>query len=217
MASTVFIGITGASASGKTLLSHTIYDELVAEIGPDDIAIVSEDRYYRAQDHVPVADRDKTNYDHPRSLEHELLVRHMDALAAGDPVDLPEYDYVAHTRKPQVTHLTPRRVVILEGILLLTEVNIRHRLHASVFVDTPLDVCLARRLRRDCSERGRTMESVLSQYEGSVRPMFLQFVEPSKRYADIIVPRGGKNRFAIDLLKAKIAQMIPSIPPPPMR
>lgn len=204
----VIIAIAGASASGKSLLSSTIYNELVADVGESQIAVISEDCYYRDQSHLKMEERVKTNYDHPQAMDHALLCEHLEQLIQGKTVEIPQYSYTEHTRLPEVVKLSPKKVIILEGILLLTEVKVREIIHASVFMDTPLDICFIRRLQRDVEERGRTMESVIEQYNVTVRPMFLQFIEPSKQYADLIVPRGGKNRFAIDTLKAKIGQLL---------
>ncbi|MCF5768508.1 uridine kinase [Aeromonas veronii] len=206
--SCVIIGIAGASASGKSLIAQTIYEELVAELGAGQIGVITEDCYYRDQTHLTMEERVKTNYDHPNALDHDLLVQHLSQLVKGDAVAIPQYSYTEHTRMSAVTPFAPRRVIILEGILLLTDSRLRDLMDASIFMDTPLDICLLRRLVRDVQERGRTMDSVLKQYQKTVRPMFLQFIEPSKQYADVIVPRGGKNRIAIDMLKARIRHML---------
>jgi uridine kinase len=155
-------------------------------------------------------ERVKTNYDHPNALDHDLLCEHLQQLMSGNAVEVPEYSYTEHTRTSETTTLTPKKVIILEGILLLTDPRLRNLMHASVFMDTPLDICLLRRVKRDVEERGRTMDTVLKQYQETVRPMFMQFIEPSKQHADIIVPRGGKNRIAIDVLKAHIAKLLKS-------
>lgn len=206
--SCVIIGIAGASASGKSLIAQTIYEELVAELGAGEIGVISEDCYYKDQSHLTMEERVKTNYDHPSSMDHSLLVEHLGSLLKGEGVDLPQYSYSEHTRMAEVSYFAPRKVIILEGILLLTDSRLRDLMDASIFMDTPLDICLLRRLVRDVQERGRTMDSVLKQYQKTVRPMFLQFIEPSKQYADVIVPRGGKNRIAIDMLKARIRHML---------
>ncbi|TKB57500.1 uridine kinase [Ferrimonas aestuarii] len=203
----VIIGIAGASASGKSLIARTICEDLRQDMGTDDIAMITEDCYYKDQGHLSMEERVKTNYDHPNALDHELLVEHLAALRSGQSVEVPSYSYSEHTRMEETTKVTPKKVIILEGILLLTDPKLREQMHASIFMDTPLDICLLRRVRRDVEERGRTMESVLEQYQQTVRPMFMQFIEPSKQHADIIVPRGGKNRIAIDFLKAKIRQL----------
>lgn len=204
----IVIAIAGASASGKSLIASTIYKELKDELGNDDIGIISEDSYYSDQSHLAMEERVKTNYDHPSSMDHDLLVTHLQALKQGQAVNIPEYDYTEHNRKTTVTHFSPKRIIILEGILLLTDEHIRNEIDVSIFVDAPLDICFIRRLKRDMQERGRTMDSVVSQYRKTVRPMFLQFVEPSKQYADIIIPKGGKNRIAINILKAQIKQLL---------
>lgn len=206
---TVIIAIAGASASGKSLIASTIHKELCEEFGGDsDIAIISEDAYYKDQSHLSMEERVQTNYDHPNSMDHALLVEHLQQLKQGKSVEIPEYDYVEHTRKSTTRTLQPKKIIILEGILLLTDERIRNEVNASIFVDAPLDICFIRRLQRDMQERGRSLESVVSQYRKTVRPMFLQFIQPSKQFADIIVPRGGKNRIAINILKAQILQIL---------
>ncbi|MCL1048072.1 uridine kinase [Shewanella abyssi] len=204
----VVIGIAGASASGKSLIAKTIYEELCRDLGTDQIGVIAEDAYYHDQGHLSMDQRVLTNYDHPKALDHELLCEHLKALKEGNSVDVPVYSYNEHTRTDETVTLTPKKVIILEGILLLTDPALREQMDASVFMDTPLDICFMRRLSRDVAERGRTMESVMSQYTETVRPMFLQFIEPSKQYADIIVPRGGKNRIATDILKARIQHLL---------
>ncbi|MDV7103976.1 uridine kinase [Vibrio sp. TH_r3] len=206
----VIVGIAGASASGKSLIASTIYKELKAKVGDHQIGVITEDCYYKDQSNLSMEERIKTNYDHPNALDHDLLCDHLEQLMSGNTVEIPEYSYTEHTRVEETTTFTPKKVIILEGILLLTEPRLRALMHASIFMDTPLDICLLRRLTRDVQERDRTMESVLKQYQKTVRPMFMQFIEPSKQYADIIVPRGGKNRIAIDVLKAHIAKLLNS-------
>jgi len=204
----IIIAIAGASASGKSLIAKTIYQELKQDLGTDDIAVINEDSYYRDQGHLSPEQRQLTNYDHPRSLDHDLLKKHLKILMSGESVEVPVYDYALHTRAAEVNRLSPKKVIILEGILLLTDVALRELIDSSIFMDTPLDICLVRRLVRDVEERGRTMTTVLEQYQQTVRPMFLQFIEPSKQHADIIVPRGGKNRIAIEILKARIQHLL---------
>ncbi|MCL1123449.1 uridine kinase [Shewanella surugensis] len=204
----VIIGIAGASASGKSLIAKTIFEELCSDLGTDQIDVISEDAYYRDQSHLSMEQRVLTNYDHPKALDHELLCLHLQQLKDGKSADIPVYSYKEHTRTNKTISLTPKKVIILEGILLLTNPELRQLMDASVFMDTPLDICFMRRLSRDVAERGRTMQSVMSQYTETVRPMFLQFIEPSKQYADIIVPRGGKNRIATDILKARIQHLL---------
>ncbi|MBW8183855.1 MULTISPECIES: uridine kinase [Shewanella] len=204
----VIIGIAGASASGKSLIAKTIFEELCRDLGTDQIGVIAEDAYYRDQGHLSMEQRVLTNYDHPKALDHELLCRHLQALKTGEAVEIPTYSYSDHTRMADTIKMTPKKVIILEGILLLTDPALRGLMDASVFMDTPLDICFMRRLARDVAERGRTMESVMAQYTETVRPMFLQFIDPSKQYADIIVPRGGKNRIATDILKARIQHLL---------
>lgn len=200
------VGISGASASGKSLIASTLYRELREQVGDHNIGVIPEDCYYKNQADVPMEERLKVNYDHPNSMDHSLLYEHLKSLKSGQAVEIPQYDYVAHTRKQKTITFKPKKVIIIEGILLLTDKRLRGEMDFSIFVDTPLDICLMRRIKRDVNERGRTLDSVIDQYNKTVRPMFLQFIEPSKQYADIIVPRGGKNRVAIDILKAKIGE-----------
>ncbi|BBV05281.1 uridine kinase [Providencia rettgeri] len=200
------VGISGASASGKSLIASTLYRELREQVGDHNIGVIPEDCYYKDQADVPMEERLKVNYDHPNSMDHSLLYEHLKSLKSGQTVEIPQYDYVAHTRKQKTITFKPKKVIIIEGILLLTDKRLRGEMDFSIFVDTPLDICLMRRIKRDVNERGRTLDSVIDQYNKTVRPMFLQFIEPSKQYADIIVPRGGKNRVAIDILKAKIGE-----------
>lgn len=204
----VVIAIAGASASGKSLIANTIFDELCSELGTDQIGIISEDSYYRNQSHLSMDERVLTNYDHPKAFDHDLLCEHLKVLKNKQSVDIPVYSYTEHTRLAETKKLTPKKIIILEGILLLTDPNVREQIDASIFIDTPLDICFMRRLMRDIEERGRSMESVIEQYTKTVRPMFLQFIEPSKQHADLIVPRGGKNRIAADLLKSRIRYIL---------
>lgn len=202
----VIIGIAGASASGKSLIASTLYREIREQVGDEHIGVIPEDAYYRDQSHLTMDQRIQTNYDHPNAMDHDLLLGHLQAIKSGQSIEIPVYSYTEHTRLAKTIMLMPKKVIILEGILLLTDPRLRKELNLSIFVDTPLDICLMRRMKRDVNERGRSMDSVMAQYQKTVRPMFLQFIEPSRHYADIIVPRGGKNRIAIDILKAKINQ-----------
>lgn len=204
----LFIGIAGASASGKSLLSKTIHMELQYELGEDAVGIIKEDSYYKERSDIPFEEREQINYDHPNAFDHDLLIEHLDALAGKQEISVPVYDYTQHNRSPETVTMKPAKVIIVEGILLLNDKNIRKRMDAKVFMDTDLDICLLRRLKRDIEERGRTVDSVIEQYKRTVRPMFMEFVQPSKQYADIIVPRGGKNRVVIEMLKARIQQML---------
>ncbi|MCV2525265.1 MAG: uridine kinase [Candidatus Lightella neohaematopini] len=202
----IIIGITGASASGKSLIASTLYKELREQVGDHNIGIIPEDSYYKDQSNIKIIERTKTNYDHPNSMDHNLLLQHIYKLKSGLPIKVPIYSYTEHTRTRITRYLSPKKVIILEGILLLTNIKLRKEMNFSIFIDTPLDICLVRRIKRDVNERGRSIDSVIYQYKKTVRPMFFQFIEPSKQYADIIVPKGGKNRVAIDILKAKISQ-----------
>lgn len=200
----IIIGISGSSASGKSLLANTIVNEL----GSDQVVVISEDSYYKDLGDMPFAERIKINYDHPNSLDHNLLHKHLMQLQQGAAIDVPRYDHKKHERLKETKKIGQHRIVVLEGILLFVEQHLRALMDIRIFMDTPLDICLIRRLRRDIIERNRSLESVLEQYRKTVRPMYLQFIEPSKRYADIIVPRGGENRIAIDMIKAKMRELL---------
>jgi uridine kinase len=200
----IFIGIAGASGSGKSLLSNTI----VNEIGSKQVAVISEDSYYKDLQGMSLEKRARVNFDHPDSLDHALIAEHLSKLQAGETVHIPKYNFTTHSRTKETRAIGQHSIIVLEGILLLTDKRIRDLLDIRIFMGTPSDICLIRRLRRDIEERGRTLESVLEQYEQTVRPMYLQFIEPSKRYADIIVPRGGQNRIAIEVIKAKMRELL---------
>ena len=206
--SCIIIAITGASASGKSSIASTVHKELCNELGCQEIGIIAEDSYYKDQSHLEMSERIKTNYDHPNSMDRDLLIQHLKDLKNGTAVDIPVYSYVDHTRTGETKHFTPKKIVILEGILLLTDERVRQLADISVFVDTPLDICFIRRLQRDMEERGRSLQSVIDQYRATVRPIFLQFIDPSKQNADIVIPRGGKNRIAINMLKAQILHLL---------
>ncbi|MFD2633091.1 uridine kinase [Idiomarina piscisalsi] len=208
MSKTTVIAIAGASASGKSLFASTVYQELVAELGTDGIAILAEDAYYRDQSHMTMEQRVLTNYDQPAAFEHDLLMQHLKQLKAGEAVEMPQYSHKTHTRLPETIKVAPARVVMVEGILLLTDEKLREQFDISVFMDTPLDICLLRRIKRDIEERGRTLQSVTEQYEQYVRPAFFDFIFPSKQYADLVVTRGGQNEIAIDIIKTKIRQLL---------
>jgi len=202
------IAIAGASASGKSLFASTVYQELVAELGTDGIAILAEDAYYRDQSHMTMEQRVLTNYDQPAAFEHDLLMQHLRQLKAGEAVDMPQYSHTPHTRLEKSIRVAPAKVVMVEGILLLTDEKLREQFDISVFMDTPLDICLLRRIKRDIEERGRTLQSVTEQYEQYVRPAFFDFIFPSKQFADLVVTRGGQNEIAIDIIKTKIRQLL---------
>lgn len=206
--SCVVIGIAGASASGKSLIAQTIYEEVSAELGRENIGVITEDCYYRDTKHLSAAERARINYDHPSAFEHDLLLEHLQQINQDQTVEIPQWSFSEHERKQETLTFKPTKILILEGILLLSDPKLRELMDVSIFMDTPLDICLIRRLSRDVQERGRTMECVLQQYKETVRPMFFHFIEPSKQYADIIVPRGGRNRIAIDMIKAKIWHLL---------
>lgn len=200
----IIIGISGASASGKSLLANTI----VRELGSDQVVVISEDSYYKDRSDLPFEERVKINYDHPDAFDHALLCEHLADLQQGVSVKVPLYDHTQHTRKKEFRLVGKHTIIVLEGILLFAEPKLRDMMDIRIFMDTPLDICLIRRLRRDIIERHRSIESVLKQYEETVRPMYLQFIEPSKRYADVIIPRGGENRIAIEMIKAKMKELL---------
>lgn len=203
---TIIIGISGASASGKSLLANTI----VRELGSDQVAVISEDSYYRHRPDLPFEEREKINYDHPDSMDHALLCDHLQRLQQGESVEIPTYNYAEHQRASETRKIGKHAIIVLEGILLFVDPHLREMMDIRIFMDTPLDICLIRRMHRDMFERERTLESVITQYETTVRPMFYQFIEPTKRYADVIIPRGGENRIAIDMLKAKMRELLVS-------
>lgn len=201
---TIIIGISGASASGKSLLANTI----VSELGSDQVVVISEDAYYKDHRDMPFEERAKINYDHPDSIDHELLYQHLNTLQQGKSIEIPIYNHASHLREKETRHIGQHAIIVLEGILLFVDQKLRDLMDIRIFMETALDICLIRRLKRDIKERGRSLDSVLKQYEETVRPMYLQFIEPSKRYADLIVPRGGGNRIAIDMIKAKMRELL---------
>jgi uridine kinase len=200
----VVLGVAGGSGSGKS----TVVRELVRILGSDVVGVLRHDAYYRDLSHLELAEREKINFDHPDSLETELLVRHVEALSRGEAVDLPTYDFSTHLRRPETERMEPHPLLVLDGILILAHERLRALMDLRVFVDTDADVRLMRRTRRDMRVRGRSAESVLAQFEATVRPMHQEFVEPSKRYADFIVPEGGYNRVAVDLLVTRLKALL---------
>ncbi len=198
------IGIAGGSGSGKT----TVAQEILNRVGPDRIAYIQHDSYYKDITGLPPAQRAEVNFDHPHSLETELLIKHIEALRDGEAVEVPIYDFSKDSRTAETFKIAPRRVIIVEGILIFTEPELRKLFDVKIFVDTDSDLRLIRRLQRDITERGRTTESVIKQYMGTVRPMHLEFVEPSKRYADVIIPQGGFNAAALDMVVARIEALL---------
>lgn len=204
MTKPLIIGIAGGSGSGKS----TVTQELISLIGKDKVTLIEQDSYYKDQSNLPLEERMKTNYDNPLSFDEDLLVDHLKKLKEGQSIQMPQYDYTVHNRKADFIDLKPERIIILEGILILAEEDIRNLLDIKVFVDTDADVRIIRRILRDIKERSRSLESIILQYMSTVRPAHLQFVEPSKRYADIIIPEGGYNKVAIDLLVSKIKNVL---------
>ena len=194
--SSFVIGVAGGSGSGKTTVVRRIVDSL----GPEDVTLLDHDRYYRDRNDLRLEERAALNYDHPHALETDLLVQHVRELKAGRAVDVPQYDFTRHARLSETITFQPRRALIVEGILVFTDAALRDLMDIKVFVDTDSDTRFIRRLRRDVAERGRTMDSVIDQYQNTVKPMHLEFVEPSKRYADVIIPLGGHNTVAVELL-----------------
>jgi len=204
VAGPLLLGIAGGSASGKTLVARSVTES----IGSSRVVIIDQDAYYRELKGMAAEDRAKVNFDHPDAFDRELILKHMQTLLRGQPIEKPVYDYTHHTRKAETLRVEGQRVIVLEGILILEDPALRKLMDIKVFIDTDADVRLIRRIRRDVQDRGRTLESVLEQYQQQVRPMHEQFIEPSKRYADIIIPEGGKNRVAIDLLVTKVRSML---------
>lgn len=200
----VFIGVAGGTGSGKTTVTQAILSRLPGE----SVALIEQDSYYRDLSHLPLSERVKNNFDHPDAFETELLVDHLDQLSRGETIQKPLYDFRTHTRRTETMPVDPRDIIVVEGILVLEDQRMRDRLDIKLFVDTDADVRILRRMVRDINERGRTMESVINQYLGIVRPMHLQFVEPTKRYADIIIPEGGENKVAIDIIASKISSIL---------
>ena len=202
----VLIGIAGASGSGKTLVARTLYDSL----GSKKVLNLQEDSYYKDLSHLFFEKRIQFNFDHPNAFDHQLLISQLRILLNGQSIQQPVYDFTRHIRLTETKTVQPHPIVILEGILVLATPELRDLMNIKIFVDTPPDICLIRRLERDLQEPGRTVESVIRQYQETVRPMFMQFIEPAKRYADIIIPHGGKNVIAIDIIQAKIEKLLSS-------
>jgi uridine kinase len=199
----VVIGVAGGSGSGKT----TVVSRIVESMGNDHVIVLEHDRYYYDHPELRLEERAALNYDHPDSLETDLLVRHVAELRSGKPVELPAYDFARHARRQTTDTAHPREIIIVEGILIFADAALRDLMDVKVFVDTDDDTRFIRRLQRDVAERGRTMDSVIDQYLNTVKPMHLEFVEPTKRYADIIIPRGGHNTVAIDMMLTLIRSL----------
>ncbi len=200
----VVMGVAGGSGSGKS----TVVREVRRLLAPGTTSVIHHDAYYRNLTHIPFEERVDVNFDHPDSLETELMVQHVELLLRGDPVELPTYDFSTHTRRSETERVDPTPVLVLDGILVLSDERLRSLMDLMVFVDTDADVRLIRRLRRDMRKRGRSADSVIRQYEATVRPMHREFVEPSKRHADLVVPEGGFNRVAVDLVVTKLKALL---------
>ncbi len=202
--SPIIIGVAGGSGSGKTTVSQAI----LSRVGRERIAYIQHDAYYRDLTHLNPEERTRVNYDHPDSLENDLLIRQLDELIAGRAVDIPIYDFTIHNRSDETERVQPHPVVLVEGILIFADKDLRDRMDVKIYVDADADLRVVRRLLRDVAERGRAPQSVIDQYLNFVRPMHLEFVEPSKRYADIIIPRGGMNAVAIDMVVSRVEYLL---------
>ena len=200
------IGIAGGTGSGKS----TLMQQLVEHFGAD-VTVLSHDNYYRRRDDMPFEERCKVNYDEPAALETDLMARHLDMLRHGQAIDCPVYDFTMHNRSRETVRIEPKRVIIVEGILIFEDKQLRDLMDIKIFVDTDADVRLCRRIRRDVRERGRTLESVIEQYQATVKPMHEKYVEPSKRYAHIVVPEGGKNAVALEMIEGRIRRHLEGI------
>jgi len=204
MTKSILIGIGGPSGSGKTLISNSLQES----IGKSNLTIIQEDSYYKDLSHIPFNERTSNNFDHPDAFDNILLLEHITALLNNESILQPVYDFKTHCRTNDQKTISPGKVIILEGILVLHHTDIREKMNIRAFVDTMPDICFIRRLQRDIEERSRDANSVINQYLNTVRPMYYKYVEPSKQYADIIIPRGGKNEVAIDILKTKINDLL---------
>jgi uridine kinase len=200
----LIIGIAGGTGSGKS----TVARKVAESIGGASVAFIDMDAYYRNFAHLPMEERRRVNWDHPDAFDHDLLASHLALLVGGEAIDKPVYDFVTHARGPRTVRVEPADVIVIDGILLFVDERVRELCDVKVFVDTDADVRLIRRIRRDMVKRGRPLEEILDQYLSTVQPMHLQFVEPSKRYADVIVPRGGHNTIAIEMITAKIQRRL---------
>lgn len=195
------IAIAGPSGSGKSLFAETLCEEVRRDAPQLGVVLIKEDAYYRDQGQIAFEDREKVNYDHPNAIEQDLLASHLRELSAGNAVDSPLYDYTIHSRRSETLRIEPAAVIIVEGILLLTDAALREAFDIKFYMDTPLDICLLRRMARDLKERGRSLDSVTTQYQETVRPMYHEFIRPSVRYADMVITRGGRNRVALDVVR----------------
>jgi len=200
----IVIGVAGGTGSGKT----TVANEILRRVGEENIAYIQHDSYYKDLSHLPPEERMKINFDHPDSLETDLLIQHIRQLLAGQPAEIPVYDFTQHVRTKSTRRVEPRPIILIEGILIFVDPVLRQLMDVRIYVDTDADIRFIRRLQRDIQERGRSLESVIRQYLETVRPMHLEFVEPSKRYADIIIPEGGYNVVALDMIVSRIRALL---------
>jgi uridine kinase len=200
----VVFGVAGGTASGKTTVANTILNT----VGASQVAYLPHDAYYRNMSHLPLLERAQLNYDHPSSLETELLVAHVEQLIAGQAVDVPVYDFTEHRRTEQIHRIEPCPIILVEGILIFTDTHLRELMDIKVYVDTEADIRFIRRMVRDLEERGRSLDAIIKQYLETVRPMHMEFVEPSKQYADIIIPRGGLNKVAMDMVVSRLMDLL---------
>lgn len=207
MGNAMVIGVAGGTGSGKT----TVVRKIMQNFSQEQVIMIPQDSYYVDQSHLDWEERKRINYDHPLAFDNDLLIEHIKKLREGKPVDMPIYSYITYSRQKEVNHIEPKDIVMVEGILVLEDKRIRDLLDIKIFVDTDADERFIRRLKRDIMERGRSVEGVIQQYMEVVRPMHMQFVEPTKRYADIIVPEGGQNTVAIDILTTKIRSILMGI------
>jgi uridine kinase len=198
----MIIGICGGTGSGKT----TVANRILESVSKDEVVFLQQDSYYRNLDDMPLDFRNKINFDHPDAIDNDLLVEHLCTLKRGEAAELPIYDFKNHSRRPETLHTEPQPIIIVEGILIFADQRLLDAMDIKVYVDTPDDIRFIRRLRRDIAERGRTVESVIEQYVTTVRPMHMQFVEPSKRYADVIIPEGGHNLVSVQLISGRIRE-----------
>ncbi len=200
----IIIGVTGGSGGGKTSVSRAI----LSNFPDENIAMIEHDSYYKDQSHLTFEERVKTNYDHPLAFDTDLMIEQLNELIEGRPVDIPVYDYTQHTRSDQTVRMEPQDVIIVEGILVLEDKRLRDLMDIKLFVDTDDDIRIIRRIKRDMEERGRSLDSIIEQYTEVVKPMYHQFIEPTKRYADIVIPEGVSNVVAIDLINTKVASIL---------
>jgi len=203
MPTPVVIGISGGTGSGKSTIADAICREIV-----DNITIITQDSYYKNFEILSFAERSKLNYDHPQTFDTELLIKHIISLKNRVPVQMPTYDFEQHLRRKETIQKNPAKIIIVEGILIFENEELRNLMDIKIFVDTDADIRILRRIKRDMKERGRTLESIMKQYRTTVRPMHIEFVEPSKRFADIIIPEGGHNKIGIDMIVTKIRQLL---------